>query len=465
MSQSAAVIEKTPAQQWEDATNQFLENVRGVIHVGANTGQERGIYAARELPVIWIEPMPGIFERLVENLAGFPGQQAAQRLITDQDGAEYEFGISNNGAQSSSIFSLADHKQVWSGVEYIGSMKLRSTTLKTFIDGAGIDLRAYDALVLDVQGAELLVLKGAGDYLDRFKFIRCEAADFNIYEGCCQLKDLDEFLIPRGFKRVNTWRGAGKPGLGFAYEVLYQRESEQAEPHTLEVKAKVAGLTSVPRLGFNAHWGVCQKAFRFGDQEIPLYKFTGAFWEQHFQNGLNLLIEQGAEQVIAVDYDSIFDSQDVRELLTLAALYPEASAIVPWQVKRGHEKTPLFSIVDRAGNVRRTFDPDEFAGDLTQIKTGHFGLTLLKVEALKKIPKPWFWSQPNPENGEWDEARCDADIYFWKKFHEAGLKAYVANDVRIGHIDEEIFWMDRNYQVVRQSIKDFNLNGKPKECR
>lgn len=240
---------------------------------------------------------------------------------------------------------------------------------------------------------------------------------------------------------------------------------ELETPQWLEVHAKVSALTSVPRLGFQAHWGVVQKAFKSGDFEIPIFKFTGAFWEQHIQNGMIALIEKNTDWVITVDYDSIFDSQDVKELLTLAALYPEADALVPWQVKRGRNQTPLFTIVDRAGKMRHSFDPEEFEKDITQILTGHFGLTLIKTAALKKIPKPWFHSQPNPENGEWDEKRMDADIYFWKKFSDAGCKVFVANDVRIGHIDEEIFWMNREYQVVRQTIADFNEHGKPEDCR
>lgn len=461
---TAQIIEKSPTEQWQEATNRFLDDARGVIHVGANTGQERDIYASRNLPVVWIEPMPGIFEKLCENLENYPDQQAAQFLITDQDGAEYEFGIANNGAQSSSIFPFADHKKIWPDVDYLGSMKLKSTTLKTVIENAKLNMDTLDTLIMDVQGAELLVLKGAGEYVDRFKWIRAEAADFEIYKGCCQLKDLDEFLIPRGFKRVVAWRGAGNPNVGFAYEVLYKNEGAPEAPAILEVKAKVAALTSVPRLGFQAHWGVCQSAFKCGTFEIPLYKFSGAFWEQHIQNGLKLLIEQDVEWVITVDYDSIFDSSDVRELLTLAALYPEADALIPWQVKRGHERTPLFSITDKSGYIRREFDPAEFEGDITETATGHFGLTLIKTAALKKMPLPWFWSQPDA-NGEWSENRIDADIYFWKKFKEANCRAFLANNVRIGHLDEEIYWMDRNYQVIRQSIRDFNENGKPEACK
>lgn len=455
--------EKTPGEQWQDSTNRFLDESTGVIHVGANLGQERAIYADRKLPVVWIEPMPGIFDVLDAQISVMPDQVAYQYLVTDQDGAEYDFGIANNQAQSSSIFKLAQHREIWPDVDYIGSMKLKSTTLKTIIEREELNMSIFNTLIMDVQGAELLVLKGAGDYVSRFKFIRCEAADFEVYEGCCQLTDLDEYLAPLGFKRTQTWRGAGKPGVGFAYEVLYQNQNDPTS--TLEVNARVAAVTSVPRLGFQTHFGIAQRAFRCGDFDVPLFKFTGAFWEQHIQNAIKEMIAQGVDWVIGVDYDSIFDAEDVKELLTLAALYPDAEAIIPWQIKRGIDKTPLFSIVDKSGKIRRTFDPDEFNRDLTQVATGHFGLTLIKTKALVDIPKPWFWSQPNPKNGEWDDGRTDADIYFWRKFAEHGKKAFVANNVRIGHIEEEITWITRDFEVIRQSMNDYNKNGKPEACR
>ena len=39
----------------------FLRDVTGVVHVGANTGQERDKYARHGLSVIWVEPIPDIY--------------------------------------------------------------------------------------------------------------------------------------------------------------------------------------------------------------------------------------------------------------------------------------------------------------------------------------------------------------------------------------------------------------------
>jgi FkbM family methyltransferase len=211
------------AADWLIETNEFLCAARGVVHIGANAGQECRLYGVMELPALFVEALEGPFKTLVEEVVKYPNQRAFQYLLTDTDGAEYDFGIANNDGQSSSIFQFGDHVKLWPSVKYVDSVKLKSSTFKTMVERERIDLSSYDALVMDVQGAELLVLKGMRDCLDGFRFIRCETADFDVYRGCCQMKDLDEYLSPRGFTRTKTIRGAGYSGLGFTYEALYER--------------------------------------------------------------------------------------------------------------------------------------------------------------------------------------------------------------------------------------------------
>jgi hypothetical protein len=74
----------------------FLEDISGVIYVGANLGQERELLEAHALSVIWIEPVPEIFAELEKNIKNFPRQQAYRYLITDKDDKLYTFHVSNN---------------------------------------------------------------------------------------------------------------------------------------------------------------------------------------------------------------------------------------------------------------------------------------------------------------------------------------------------------------------------------
>src|SRR5450631_4863861 len=77
-------------------SDRFLKRASGVIHVGANTGQEINLYAQYGLAVVWIEPIPDIFEKLQLNLIGIPRQIALKGLVTDLEKIEYQFHLANN---------------------------------------------------------------------------------------------------------------------------------------------------------------------------------------------------------------------------------------------------------------------------------------------------------------------------------------------------------------------------------
>lgn len=220
---SAVIMTLQTTAQWIEETNAFLCGARGVVHIGANSGQECRLYAEMELPAIFVEALDGPFKTLTERISAYPDQRAFKYLLTDVDDKEYVFHVASNRGQSSSIFEFGDHVKIWPDVHFVRTVKLNSTTFKTMVEREGIDLALYDALVMDVQGAELLVLQGMGDLLDEFRWIRCETADFEVYKGCCQMKDLDEYLIPRGFTRVKTIQADGSCGIGYAYEAIYER--------------------------------------------------------------------------------------------------------------------------------------------------------------------------------------------------------------------------------------------------
>ena len=200
----------------------FLKEVAGVIHVGANKGQEREHYASLGLNVVWVEPIPTIFEVLQSNIAVFPKQRAYCRLLADQHGTDYDFHVANNEGASSSILAFAKHFDIWPDVNYTHDIRITATTLSHLVDVEQIDLSKYGALVLDTQGSELLVLKGAVPILDRFRFIKSEVADFESYVGCCQIAELTGFLSRYGFKISHKIPFARRSGGGTYYDALYR---------------------------------------------------------------------------------------------------------------------------------------------------------------------------------------------------------------------------------------------------
>ncbi len=205
------------------APDAFLRRVSGVVHVGANTGQERFVYSHFNLPVIWIEPIPEVFEQLKTNLEDFPRQEAYQYLVTDLDGSEYQFHIADNDGQSSSILDFDLHRDIWAEIGFEKSIPLKSITLSTLIEAENIEIIKYDALIMDTQGTELLVLKGAENLLHRFKYIKTEAADFEIYKNCCQVEDLEYFLGKHNFKEITRTKFAARKEGGNCYDIIYKK--------------------------------------------------------------------------------------------------------------------------------------------------------------------------------------------------------------------------------------------------
>ena len=201
----------------------FLSKISGVIHVGANTGQERGLYAQNNLNVIWIEPIPEIFFELRKNLAEFPCQQAYQYLVTDKDNEKYVFHVANNEGLSSSIFDLNLHKDIWPDVFYKHTITLQSISLPSLVEKERIEIDEYDALVMDTQGSELLILKGAETLLRKFKYIKTEVPDFESYSGCCHVKDMDTFLKSHGFRECFRHQFASRKDGGGYYDIVYGR--------------------------------------------------------------------------------------------------------------------------------------------------------------------------------------------------------------------------------------------------
>ena len=201
----------------------FLRDVRGVIHVGAHTGQERELYAQYGLNVLWIEPLKEHFAQLERNIAALPQQRALQALVTDRDGGEYTFNVASNAGGSSSILALKLHADIWPEVTFTRSVPMRGTTLPAVLREHGIDASGYDALVMDTQGSELLVLRGAEALLGGFTYICTEVADFEAYENCCQLADVEAYLAQHGFREHVRKLIAAHPSGGGYYDIVYVR--------------------------------------------------------------------------------------------------------------------------------------------------------------------------------------------------------------------------------------------------
>lgn len=223
----------------------------------------------------------------------------------------------------------------------------------------------------------------------------------------------------------------------------------------VEKKIKVSAVMSVPRLGFmDNFFCAVESILPLG---IRLNKTTGAFWGQCLERCMDEAIEDGADAILTVDYDTVFNINSVRELIRLFQEHPEADAIASLQTSR-RRNAPLMTIIGDDGKVTSSVVRHEFASDLTKLATAHFGLTIIRVSALKDVPHPWFKGEPN-KDGEWGEGRTDDDIWFWRQWAKHNKTIYSANRVPIGHAELMIMWPDKNLKTVFQHTSDFYTEG------
>jgi len=174
----------------------FLRQSHGILHIGAHEGQEAEVYSRLSKPVIWIEAIPLYFEKLRVNVGSFHNQLALNALLDSKCQSSRDFFIASNNAESSSIYPLAGN-DYWRGLENSEVCKLPSKRLDCIF--SGLELREFDYWIVDVQGAELEVLKGAGDLLNYCRYLQVEISQEKFYEGGAEFQELRAFLDSKSF--------------------------------------------------------------------------------------------------------------------------------------------------------------------------------------------------------------------------------------------------------------------------
>jgi len=176
--------------------------ISGAFHIGAHECEELSFYNNLGLTnsdVVWIDAIP---TKVVENKnKGIPNIYNA--VITDKDDEDVIFNISNNG-QSSSVLNFGTHSNEHPSVIYVDKLYQKSITIDTFLERNNIDITKLDFWNFDIQGAELMALKGAIKSIKYAKVLYLEVNEKELYKNCGLISDIDDFLSKYNFKRVLT---------------------------------------------------------------------------------------------------------------------------------------------------------------------------------------------------------------------------------------------------------------------
>lgn len=177
-------------------------NVIGAFHIGAHECEELAFYnqlGIKTADIIWID---AINSKVIEATnRGIPNVYNA--VITDKDDAEVTFNVSNN-IQSSSVLEFGTHSSEHPDVVYVNKTHHTSITIDTFFERNNMDASKYDFWNFDIQGAELMALKGATKSIKYAKAIYLEVNEQELYKNCGLIDEIGTFLAQYNFKRVLT---------------------------------------------------------------------------------------------------------------------------------------------------------------------------------------------------------------------------------------------------------------------
>lgn len=192
-------------------------NIKGIIHIGAHICEERTDYNKAGITddnIVWIEGNPNLVRQI--NMKN-KNIKILNYLVSDKNDELLSFYISNNG-QSSSILELGTHKTHHPSVYYTHEIKMKTKTLKKIYEENNLEKNFANFLNIDIQGAELLALKGMGELLDNFDYLYLEVNKEEVYKNCGLVTDIDTFLEKWNFKRVESfWPKKGRIGWGDAF--------------------------------------------------------------------------------------------------------------------------------------------------------------------------------------------------------------------------------------------------------
>jgi FkbM family methyltransferase len=204
-------------------------NPQTIVHVGAHNAEELEEYKlAGWGPVTWIEAQPQKAEQLLSRIPS--NHRLIEAAVWDVSGVDLNLNIMTN-TESTSLLNLGTHSSEHPTVHLSHTIPVKTKTLGELL----ADSPVPELMALDIQGVELRAMKGYGSSISEVKWIYCEVNKAELYEGCCLISEIDEYLSQFGFKRAVTRWTTHKWG-----DALYENKNLVASQKMGEKLATIA---------------------------------------------------------------------------------------------------------------------------------------------------------------------------------------------------------------------------------
>lgn len=160
----------------EQEVQRYRLSLRHALHVGAHHGEEDALYRRLGIEPIYVEANPEAFAVLRQAL---PDRECHPVAIADREGIA-DFHVTSFD-QSSSLLPLKKHLKIYPGIVERCLIQVPCTTIDALL---GPRRNQIDLINMDIQGAELLALRGASQTLPHVKCLVTEVNRAELYEGC-----------------------------------------------------------------------------------------------------------------------------------------------------------------------------------------------------------------------------------------------------------------------------------------
>lgn len=205
----------------------LLQELEVLCVIGAHRFEELAL-VNRLLPslkhIYLFEPQPEPLAAL-HRLAGQDRRiEVFPVAVSDTDGVA-SFNIASNNGESSSLLRLGTHSRLFPEVTMQGTIDVPTRRLDSVL--AEHKLRSPDAMIIDVQGAEFLVLKSLSpSLLDHVRLIYTEVSTEAVYESSGLLSDVESLLSSR-FQNVGF--AAIRPGVPMHGNAVFVAHADAEE--------------------------------------------------------------------------------------------------------------------------------------------------------------------------------------------------------------------------------------------
>ena len=164
-------------------------------HVGGDTAAMSRLWPGGTVHAF--EPVPHVFAQLRANVGGLPNVRCYPVALAAETGRGV-LHVSHGGDASSSLLAPKEHLALNPHVTFPETVTVETWTLDDWAGREGC--ARIDFLWLDMQGAELAMLKAAPRLLATAHAVHLEVASVELYRGNPLFPEVCEWMAGQGFR-------------------------------------------------------------------------------------------------------------------------------------------------------------------------------------------------------------------------------------------------------------------------